>query len=104
VLKAFREPRETFDQRRTEFDALQRINHPSVPRVHEIHSWEDSFHLRFDHFAGVPLENRRNEFSGDLAAVTTLGGALADALAAVHAAGFVYRDVAPDNIITLGSR
>ncbi len=36
VLKAFREPREPFDQRRVEFSALQRITHPNIPRVHEI--------------------------------------------------------------------
>ncbi len=99
VLKAFREPRDSFDQRRAEFAALQRINHPSVPRVHEIHSWEHPFHLRMDHVAGVALKARRADFQGSLSAVTALGIAVSEALDAVHSAGFVHRDVAPGNIL-----
>jgi tRNA A-37 threonylcarbamoyl transferase component Bud32 len=99
VLKAFREPRDSFDQRRAEFTALQRINHPSIPRVHEIHGWEHPFHLRMDHVAGVALKARREEFQSNVSAVTRLGIALCEALDAVHSAGFVHRDVAPDNIL-----
>jgi serine/threonine protein kinase len=87
VLKAFREPRETFDQRRTEFEALRRISHPNIPRVHEIQGWEDPFHLRLDYVAGVPLEAKRAEFAGNLEAVATLGVAVDSALAAIHRAG-----------------
>jgi hypothetical protein len=99
VLKAFREPKEAFDQRRTEFDALRRISHPGVPRVHEIHNWEHPFHLRLDYVRAVPLETKRPDFAGDLLAVTRLGIALAEALAAVHSSGFVHRDVSPHNIL-----
>lgn len=99
VLKAFREPKEAFDQRRTEFDALRRISHPGVPRVYEIHNWEHPFHLRLDYVRAVPLETRRRDFAGDLVAVTRLGVALAEALSAVHASGFVHRDVSPHNIL-----
>jgi hypothetical protein len=99
VLKAFREPREAFDQRRTEFTALQRINHRGIPRVHEIHSWEHPFHLRMDHVPGVALKARREEFQADLRGVGALGIAVCEALDAVHSAGFVHRDVAPDNIL-----
>jgi eukaryotic-like serine/threonine-protein kinase len=99
VLKAFREPRETFDQRRVEFAALQRISHPGVPRVHEIHGWEHPFHLRMDHVAGTALKACRGEFQGDLTAVARLGAAVCGAFHAVHMAGLVHRDVAPDNIL-----
>lgn len=99
VLKAFREPRDAFDQRKTEFRALQLIDHPGVPRVLEIHSWEDPFHLRFDHIPGAALKTKRGDFAGDVKAVASLGFAVADALDAVHAVGLVHRDVAPDNIL-----
>ncbi len=99
VLKAFRQPKEAFDQRRIEFEALQRISHPSVPQVHSIHSWEEPFHLRLDYVPGAPLETRRSDFLGNLEASAALGIALAEALHAVHAAGFVHRDIAPDNIL-----
>ena len=99
VLKAFREPRDSFDQRRAEFAALQRINHPGIPRVHEIHSWEHPFHLRMDHVAGIALSARRGDFQGDAVAVTSLALGVCDALDAVHRAGFIHRDIDPDNIL-----
>ena len=67
--------------------------------MHEIHTWEHPFHLRMDYVAGVALEARRNDFQGDVAAVVALGTAVCEALHAVHTAGFVHRDVAPDNIL-----
>jgi tRNA A-37 threonylcarbamoyl transferase component Bud32 len=99
VLKAFREAKESFDQRRVEFEALRRIDHPGIPRVHEIHPWEAPFHLRFDHVPGAQLRAKRDELAGNVTAVSSLGTQLADALTAIHEAGYVHRDVAPDNIL-----
>ena len=99
VLKAFREPREAFDQREMEFEALRKINHPSIPQIHEIHSWENPFHLRFDYVPGAPLETMRREFERNPERVAALGEMLAGALMAIHDAGYIHRDVAPDNIL-----
>jgi serine/threonine protein kinase len=52
-----------------------------------------------DHVPGIPLKAMRGSFQGDAMAVATLGIALCKALDALHTAGFVHRDVAPDNIL-----
>ena len=99
VLKAFREPREAFDQREVEFEALRKIYHPGIPQIHEIHSWENPFHLRFDYVPGAPLETMRKDFEGSPKRLAKLAAMLAETLMAIHDAGYVHRDVAPDNIL-----
>jgi tRNA A-37 threonylcarbamoyl transferase component Bud32 len=99
VLKAFREPSEAFDQRRTEFHVLRQIHHRNVPAVLEIHSWNDPFHLRLDYVAGAPLEAVWSDYLENLQGSLAIADAIAGALGAIHAVGYLHRDISPANIL-----
>jgi type II secretory pathway predicted ATPase ExeA len=82
--------------------ALCRVEHPSVVRFYALplDETEEVMGLAMEHVAGTPL-NRRLEASGTMTTQETLaiGAAIASALAAVHRAGLVHRDVKPSNIV-----
>src|SRR5262245_60983105 len=82
--------------------ALCRVEHPNVVRFHNLHIDENSevMGLAMEHVGGMPLDERLAQ-QGPLPVAETLamGTAIARALAAVHGAGLVHRDVKPANVI-----
>lgn len=82
--------------------ALCRVEHPNVVRFYAltIDEARGVIGLAMEHVAGVPLDRRLAE-RGRLVVLETLhvGIAVASALAAVHRAGLVHRDVKPANVI-----
>jgi eukaryotic-like serine/threonine-protein kinase len=82
--------------------ALCRVEHPHVVRFYALPIDETSgvLGLAMEHVAGTPLHERIAE-RGRLAVPETLavGTAIAWALAAVHGASLVHRDVKPGNVI-----
>ena len=83
--------------------ALCRVEHPSVVRFFQLVEEGSVLGLAMELVRGVSL-GMRLETGGsfDLDTVLGLGAAVASALAAVHAAGLVHRDVKPDNIVEHG--
>jgi hypothetical protein len=83
-----------------EVAALQSLRHPSVPRVLDAEIDDTPAFVVFEYIAGPSLSERVAR-TGPLSppAVASLADTLADALAAVHAAGVVHRDVTPANIL-----
>jgi eukaryotic-like serine/threonine-protein kinase len=80
--------------------ALARVSHPNVVVVHGIDRHDGRFGLRMEFVRGVTLEQeiaRRGALPPD--EVARLGAALCRALAAVHSAGLVHRDVKPANLV-----
>jgi serine/threonine protein kinase len=85
--------------------ALCRVEHPNV--VHFFQLVEDPtgtvLGLAMEHVRGTSLADRLdNERVLPVDAALEVGAAMASALAAVHAAGLVHRDVKPGNVIEAG--
>ena len=106
ALKLFFPTRpDVFDDVVAEARSLSRVEHRSVVRYLQI--YEDKaagiVALAMEHVRGESLASRIME-RGALTAAEALavGAAMASALAAVHAAGLVHRDVKPDNVIDAG--
>ncbi|WP_170229175.1 serine/threonine-protein kinase [Polyangium fumosum] len=82
--------------------ALCRVEHPNVVRFYTLAVDEPAgvMGLAMEHVAGRSLEDRLDA-EGTLSVDETLrvGVAIASALAAVHGAGLVHRDVKPSNIV-----
>ena len=85
--------------------ALCRVEHPNVVRFFQLVEDETGSVL------GLAMEHVRGRSLGDrldqdkvlaVDAVLELGAAIASALAAVHTAGLVHRDVKPGNVIDTG--
>jgi serine/threonine-protein kinase len=76
------------------------IKHPSIVGVHDDGVADGSAFLVLDLLQGETLEERRLRRGGKLPPpeVLPLAGELMSALAAVHAAGVVHRDVKPHNV------
>lgn len=80
--------------------ALCRVEHPNIVRFVQLIEEGFILGLAMEHVRGVPLHTTL-EAEGALGVETTLnvGIAVASALAAIHGAGLVHRDVKPDNLI-----
>lgn len=85
------------DRLAREARAAASLNHPNLITVHDFGSDDAGPYLVMEFVKGPTLE----ELAGTLDAdeVTGLGARLADALATIHAAGIVHRDVKPANVI-----
>jgi eukaryotic-like serine/threonine-protein kinase len=80
--------------------ALASVRHPSVVDVFEVGEFNGQPYLVMEYLAGANARDwllRHGPLPAE--AVVTLGAQLCDALAAVHAAGIVHRDIKPDNVV-----
>ena len=85
--------------------ALCRVEHPNVVRFFQLVEDETGsvLGLAMEHVRGRSLADRLDDGKVlPVDAVLELGAAIASALAAVHAAGLVHRDVKPGNVIDTG--
>ncbi|HEY8077460.1 MAG TPA: protein kinase [Labilithrix sp.] len=83
--------------------ALCRVDHPNVVRFFQIVEERDVLGLAMEHVRGRSLASRLDEHGSiSVDETLTIGVAVASALAAVHAAGLVHRDVKPPNVIESG--
>lgn len=95
----------THDRIIEEARALCRVEHPNIVRFFQL--VEDPtgkvLGLAMEHVRGLSLADRLDaERVLPIDATLEMGAALASALASVHAAGLVHRDVKPGNVIEAG--
>lgn len=99
---ALHERRERFVRSRIidEARALCRVEHPNVVRFFQLVEEGPFLALAMELVRGQSLAERIDA-DGPLSvdAALAIGASIANALAAVHAAGLVHRDVKPDNVI-----
>ncbi len=86
-----------------EAQALARVTHPNVVAVHDVGqvggSNGNEIYIGMELVEGRTLNEWRREDKRSWPAIVAMFLQIAEALAAVHAAGFVHRDVKPDNVL-----
>lgn len=88
---------------RAEARAAASLNHPSIAAVHDYGEFNGQPYLVMELVNGESMaEWLRRDTRIPWPDATAMCGDLADALAAVHAAGLVHRDVKPANVIISG--
>src|SRR3954452_12230461 len=87
-----------------EMRTLASLDHPSLVGVYDAGSDDDSGvpFLVMQLVEGHTLADELRDGALPLDRVATYGAALADALAYVHARGFVHRDIKPANVLIAG--
>ncbi|MEO3886342.1 serine/threonine-protein kinase [Nonomuraea sp. B5E05] len=86
-----------------EAQALARIDHPGIVRVHDVLDAPDGPWIVMDYVQGTVLGALIKRAPLSEPAVVRIGAQALDALAAAHAVGVLHRDVKPDNILITAS-
>ncbi len=99
AVKVFRADPADLRRFRSEVSTLARLNHPNLVRLFDAGEHEQVPYFVLELVAGPTLARRLAEGALLPAEVAELGTQLASALAYVHEAGIVHRDVKPSNIL-----
>src|SRR5262249_53898453 len=103
---AIKLPRPTWDDQTTAVKLLQRearaglaVKHPHLVEFRHVHVTSPPYFLVMDLLQGESLRRRlRRDYRLDVAGALWVARQTAEALAALHRAGFLHGDVKPDNI------
>jgi eukaryotic-like serine/threonine-protein kinase len=98
--------RDDWDDPPTAIKLLQRearaglsVHHPNLVRIRHTHVTSEPYFLVMDLLPGESLRRRlRRDYRVELADALWIARQSAEALAALHAAGFLHGDVKPDNL------
>jgi serine/threonine-protein kinase len=84
-----------------EGDALAQIRHPHIITLEHVGSDEDGPYLVLEMLLGETLDTRIQKAALSIEEVMTVARQTLQALQAVHEAGFIHRDVKPENLMLL---
>jgi serine/threonine protein kinase len=98
--------RDEWHEQSTAIKLLQRearaglaVRHPHLVRLRHVHVTRPPYYLVMDLLAGESLRRRlRRDYRVDVPTALWIGRQTAEALAALHRAGYLHGDVKPDNI------
>jgi serine/threonine protein kinase len=105
-LCALKLPRETWPGHTTavrllrrEYRALRTLRHANVVRLLDAHVTDPPYFVALEYLDGETLRDRlQRDYSLDLRTTVWIARQMAEALAALHRAGFIHGDVKPDNV------
>jgi hypothetical protein len=83
---------------RQEAQAVAAITHPNLATIYTAETWRGTPILIFEYLAGGTLSDRLHRERLSISESLRIGIALCDALAAIHRARILHRDVKPSNI------
>ena len=78
--------------------AMATVNHPAIAHVYGIESWRNRPFLVVEFLPGGTLADRLRRGPVPAARGVDIGALLADALAALHEAGYKHGDIKPSNV------
>jgi len=81
-----------------EAKVLATLNHPNIAGIYGLHEHDGIHFLAMEMVAGEELAARVDRGPIPLAEALDIGGKIADALEAAHAAGIIHRDLKPANV------
>jgi serine/threonine protein kinase/tetratricopeptide (TPR) repeat protein len=82
-----------------EAQALARLEHPNVVKVHDVGVCDEQVFIAMEHVEGVSLRDWLRSRRRSVRSIVEVFRAAAHGLAAAHAAGLVHRDFKPDNVL-----
>ncbi len=88
----------TFDRFLQEYDIIRQIDHPNVVRIYELGVADDHAYIQMEFFAAGDLRAQMRRGIVPIRALQFLRQ-MAAALAALHTAGVLHRDLKPGNVM-----
>jgi serine/threonine protein kinase len=83
---------------RAEARAMAALDHPQIAVLYGLEDWRGTPVLVVEYLPGGTLASRLTEGPIPVPEAIAMGASIADALAALHARGWLHRDVKPSNI------
>jgi predicted ATPase/signal transduction histidine kinase/tRNA A-37 threonylcarbamoyl transferase component Bud32 len=89
----------TFERYKHEYEILRGLNTDAVVRVYDLHRWQSTIVLVLEDFGGRSVAAVMTESPLQLEEALAIGAGSAAALAEIHAANVIHKDINPSNII-----